>query len=84
MREHLTFQALVRMDTEVPRNQRMDRVEAVIVEVGLASVEYWFQPHPQLGLSKCSDTQIGEPGRFKGISGGQDLGGEGKSLHLTP
>ena len=25
----------------------------------------------QLGLTKCSDTQIGVPGRFKGISGGQ-------------
>lgn len=34
----------------------MERVEAVIVE---------------LGLSKCSDTVIGVPGRIKGISGGE-------------
>ena len=56
MREHLIFQALLRMDREVAKAQRMERVEEVIQE---------------LGLSKCSDTQIGVPGKFKGISGGQ-------------
>ena len=56
MREHLIFQALLRMDREVAKAQRMERVEEVIQE---------------LGLSKCNDTQIGVPGKFKGISGGQ-------------
>jgi len=56
VREHLIFQALLRMDRDVPKKQRMERVEEVIQE---------------LGLSKCSNTQIGVPGKFKGISGGQ-------------
>ena len=56
VREHLTFHALLRMDKDVAKADRMERVEAVIQE---------------LGLSKCSDTKIGVPGKFKGISGGQ-------------
>eukprot|EP00092_Neocalanus_flemingeri_P039888 GFUD01043444.1.p1 GENE.GFUD01043444.1~~GFUD01043444.1.p1 ORF type:complete len:655 (-),score=143.96 GFUD01043444.1:27-1697(-) len=56
VKEHLTFQALVRMDSDIPYSQRMKRVDAVIQE---------------LGLSKCVDTIIGKPGQVKGISGGQ-------------
>jgi ABC-type multidrug transport system ATPase subunit len=58
------------MDREVPKHQRMDRVDAVIQEVGQVAGRL-LTPDPQLGLSKCRDTQIGVPGRFKGISGGQ-------------
>jgi len=56
VREHLTFHALLRMDKGMAKADRMERVESVIQE---------------LGLTKCSDTQIGVPGKFKGISGGQ-------------
>lgn len=56
VREHLRFQALVRMDGHVPYAQRMRRVDEVISE---------------LGLSKCRDTRIGVPGRLKGVSGGE-------------
>ena len=55
-REHLEFQALVRLDREIPQKKRMERVDQVIVE---------------LGLSKCAKTVIGVPGRIKGISGGE-------------
>lgn len=33
VREHLVFQALVRMHAHIPHKTRMDRVEEVIVEV---------------------------------------------------
>merc|ERR1712142_1402784 len=56
VREHLKFQSLVRMDSDIPTKQRMERVEAVIHE---------------LGLSKCANTVIGKAGEVKGISGGQ-------------
>ncbi|CAG0879456.1 unnamed protein product [Darwinula stevensoni] len=56
VREHLRFQAILRMGKEVKHQQRMERVEEVIQE---------------LGLSNCSDTIIGIPGRIKGISGGE-------------
>jgi len=56
VKEHLTFQALVRMDSEIPTKQRMKRVDTVIHE---------------LGLTKCAQTVIGKPGQVKGISGGQ-------------
>ncbi|CAH0395501.1 unnamed protein product [Bemisia tabaci] len=56
VREHLVFQALVRMDPQIPYSQRMIRVEEVIKE---------------LTLSKCQHTVIGTPGRIKGISGGE-------------
>nr|WOD55111.1 ABCG transpoter White [Hymenopus coronatus] len=56
VREHLVFQALVRMDRHIPYRQRMARVEEVLSE---------------LALSKCRDTIIGVPGRIKGISGGE-------------
>ncbi|XP_031332545.1 protein white-like isoform X2 [Photinus pyralis] len=56
VKEHLIFQALVRMDRHIPYKQRMERVNEVIIE---------------LGLSKCENTTIGITGRIKGISGGE-------------
>ncbi|XP_068753100.1 protein white-like isoform X1 [Montipora capricornis] len=56
VREHLTFQAFLRMDKHVPDQQRIARVEEVIL---------------QLGLMKCADTYIGIAGRLSGISGGE-------------
>jgi len=56
VREHLTFQAFLRMDKDIPDKQRIARVEEVIL---------------QLGLTKCADTYIGIPGRLRGISGGE-------------
>ncbi|XP_049807634.1 protein white-like [Schistocerca nitens] len=56
VREHLVFQALVRMDRYIPYKQRMQRVDEVIQE---------------LALLKCQHTVIGIPGRIKGISGGE-------------
>ncbi|XP_050540574.1 protein white [Daktulosphaira vitifoliae] len=56
VREHLTFQALVRMDRHIPHHKRMARVEEVIQE---------------LSLKKCEDTIIGVPGKLKGLSGGE-------------
>ncbi|XP_011645073.1 protein white isoform X3 [Pogonomyrmex barbatus] len=54
--EHLMFQAAVRMDRQIPQNQRIKRVNEVIDE---------------LALSKCRNTVIGIPGRVKGLSGGE-------------
>ncbi|XP_078376593.1 protein white-like [Oculina patagonica] len=56
VREHLIFQAFLRMDKKVPDDQRIGRVEEVIL---------------QLGLTKCADSYIGIPGRMRGISGGE-------------
>jgi len=56
VREHLNFQAAVRMDRHVPHEERMQRVEEVMRE---------------LGLKKCEKTLIGVQGRIKGISGGE-------------
>ncbi|XP_014285221.1 protein white [Halyomorpha halys] len=56
VREHLIFQALVRMDRHIPLETRMARVEEVISE---------------LTLSRCQNTIIGVPGKLKGISGGE-------------
>ncbi|KAK5645430.1 hypothetical protein RI129_006730 [Pyrocoelia pectoralis] len=56
VKEHLIFQALVRMDRNIPYKQRMERVKEVIAE---------------LGLTKCENTTIGIKGRIKGISGGE-------------
>jgi len=55
VREHLLFQARVRMDKDIPREQRIIRVQEVINE---------------LGLGKAADTLIGGE-RMKGISGGE-------------
>ena len=56
VREHLRFQARVRMDSHIPLQMKFDRVEKVIEE---------------LGLRKCADVLIGVQGRIKGISGGE-------------
>ncbi|XP_058798504.1 protein white isoform X1 [Phymastichus coffea] len=56
VKEHLLFQALVRMDKNIPHLQRIRRVNQVISE---------------LALTKCRNTIIGIPGRIKGISGGE-------------
>ncbi|CAH3152291.1 unnamed protein product [Porites lobata] len=56
VREHLTFQASLRMGGHVSREQRIARVQEVII---------------QFGLTKCADTFIGIPGRLQGISGGE-------------
>jgi ABC-type multidrug transport system ATPase subunit len=50
------LQALLRMEQEVSRARRLERVDEVIQE---------------LGLQKCQDNIIGNPGRIKGISGGE-------------
>ncbi|ODM98292.1 Protein white [Orchesella cincta] len=55
-REHLRFQALLRMDKEFSYKERMRKVDEVIKE---------------MGLTGCADTIIGIPGRIKGLSGGQ-------------
>lgn len=74
-------QALVRMDREIPYEQRMKRVEEVISEVSkeictyhhyhksnfLKNVFFQFQ----LLLTSCQNTIIGKPGKVKGISGGE-------------
>ena len=38
VREHLNFQASVRMDKDIPHERRMQRVEAVAKEVGVAKL----------------------------------------------
>ncbi|KAH8361040.1 protein white [Drosophila serrata] len=55
-REHLIFQAMVRMPRHLSYKQRVARVDQVIQE---------------LSLSKCQHTIIGVPGRVKGLSGGE-------------
>ena len=55
--EVLRFQALLRMDKHFSYEERMTRVEEVIVE---------------LGLGKCRNSLIGNPEKgIKGISGGE-------------
>ncbi|XP_060597874.1 protein white-like [Ruditapes philippinarum] len=56
VKEHLTFRALLRMDKSVNTKRRLERVDEVLKE---------------LGLQKCEDNMIGNPGRIKGISGGE-------------
>ncbi|KAL4222302.1 ATPase [Mactra antiquata] len=56
VKEHLTFRAMLRMDREVNKKRRLQRVDEVIQE---------------LGLKKCENNIIGDPGRLKGISGGE-------------
>ncbi|VEN52172.1 unnamed protein product [Callosobruchus maculatus] len=57
VKEHLVFQAMVRMDRHISYQDRMRRVEEVLIE---------------LSLKKCENTQIGYPSRdSSGISGGE-------------
>ncbi|XP_075159333.1 protein white-like [Haematobia irritans] len=55
-REHLIFQATVRMPRTLTQKQKMQRVDQVIQD---------------LSLGKCQNTIIGVPGRVKGLSGGE-------------
>lgn len=57
VKEHLTFQALLRLDDSYSMNQKKQRVTEVL---------------QQLGLMKCKDSIIGVPGRIRGISGGEN------------
>eukprot|EP00794_Sanderia_malayensis_P003789 gene3789-4312_t len=56
VREHLYFQAMLRIEKSVPKSEKLARADKVIHE---------------LGLTKCKDTVIGIPGRIRGISGGE-------------
>ncbi|XP_048579141.1 protein white-like [Nematostella vectensis] len=56
VREHLVFQALLRLDKDLSLQERLYRVDQIIGEVG---------------LRRCADTMIGIPGRMRGISGGE-------------
>lgn len=56
VKEHLTFRAMLRMDKNLPKQRRHERVDEVIKD---------------LGLQKCQNNIIGNPGRIKGISGGE-------------
>ncbi|XP_055525675.1 protein white isoform X2 [Wyeomyia smithii] len=55
-KEHLIFQAMLRMGKDVPKSVKLNRVNEVLQE---------------LSLFKCADTIIGAPGRMKGLSGGE-------------
>lgn len=55
-REHLIFQAMLRMGRGVSYAQKLARVNEVLNE---------------LSLRKCAHTIIGNPGRTKGLSGGE-------------
>jgi ATP-binding cassette, subfamily G (WHITE), eye pigment precursor transporter len=55
-KEHLIFQAMLRMGRNVPYAQKIIRVNEVLNE---------------LSLRKCANTIIGSPGRIKGLSGGE-------------
>lgn len=55
-REHLIFQAMLRLERQIPYKEKVRRVDEVIVE---------------LSLTKCQNTVIGLPGRVKGLSGGE-------------
>ncbi|KAJ6645413.1 Protein white [Pseudolycoriella hygida] len=55
-REHLIFQAMLRMPKTVPYHQKVKKVDEVITE---------------LSLIKCKNTKIGNPGQSKGLSGGE-------------
>lgn len=57
VREHLTFHAMVRMNSDIPVEKRLERVEDVLMEVA---------------MSHCPETIIGGPGTgYRGISGGE-------------
>lgn len=55
-KEHLIFQAMLRMGRNVSYQQKIIRVNEVLNE---------------LSLRKCANTLIGSPGRIKGLSGGE-------------
>jgi len=55
VRENLYYSAMLRLPTHMSHQEKLDRVEEVIQE---------------LGLSKCADTKIGNS-FFRGVSGGE-------------
>ena len=57
VKEHLMFQAMLRMDRNATKEERLERVNSVLED---------------LNLYKCKDSLIGDPSRdIKGISGGE-------------
>ncbi|KAK9886095.1 hypothetical protein WA026_014885 [Henosepilachna vigintioctopunctata] len=56
VKEHMIFQAMLRMDPSYTYDEKMERVEEVM---------------QQLSLTKCQHVTIGLPGIIKGISGGE-------------
>lgn len=75
-REHLIFQAMLRIPKDVPYKQKLERVTEVITEVSECSACLPADLHVgpfsfQLSLLKCQNTIIGVPGRMKGLSGGE-------------
>ena len=56
VREHLWFNALLRMDQRLTDSERNARVDEVMMD---------------LSLTKCENSAIGEPGKVKSISGGE-------------
>jgi ABC-type multidrug transport system ATPase subunit len=42
VKEHLMFQAKVRMDNDIPFSERMKRVETVMAEVKLSALLLWI------------------------------------------
>ncbi|XP_062517759.1 protein white-like isoform X2 [Corticium candelabrum] len=56
VKEHLIFQAMLRMEKTISTAQKWKRVVDVLRE---------------MGLQKCAKTVIGIPGKLKGISGGE-------------
>ncbi|CAF2132802.1 unnamed protein product [Rotaria magnacalcarata] len=55
-REHLYFHAMLRLNRDITKEQRVNRVEELL---------------NFLNLKKTENTLIGEPGRIKGLSGGE-------------
>lgn len=55
-REHLIFQAMLRLDRHMPYREKLLKVDEVIAD---------------LSLTKCQNTVIGVTGRIKGLSGGE-------------
>ncbi|CAM4904796.1 unnamed protein product [Rotaria socialis] len=55
-REHLHFHAMLRLNRDITKEQRLNRVEELL---------------NFLNLKKTENTLIGEPGRIKGLSGGE-------------
>jgi ATP-binding cassette, subfamily G (WHITE), eye pigment precursor transporter len=55
-KEHLMFQAMLRMDRNKTHKEKLQRVSDVLAE---------------LSLSRCANTLIGVPGKIKGLSGGE-------------
>nr|QTW43725.1 ABCG-like protein 2 [Eurytemora affinis] len=56
VKENLVFQAMLRMDSIIPMEERMETVDHVI---------------KTLGLVKSQNTMVGIPGQIKGLSGGE-------------